>query len=132
MSVLHEQFIDQPGTNQILHKITELSGKVELSASALNIQSIKADNSNNSVLTVLKFWNLALANVSFGVDPPHMVIVIGPKLSANADADGKQEIQLPVGLEFTVGCTVAATLLAVKANTAAPLNQFNVEISIDS
>ena len=132
MAVLHEQFIDQPGTNQILHKITELSGLVELSAATLKVMSILADNSRNSVLTVLKFWNLALASVTFGVTPPHMVVVIGPSVSGNANADGKQEIQLPVGLEFTVGCTVAATLLAAKANTAAPSNQFNVEIGIDS
>ena len=132
MAVNHEQYIDQPGTNQITHQITDLSGLIELSAATLKITSIKADNSKNSTLVVLKFWNLAIGDVTFGTTPPHQVFVIGPSVSGNTKADGKQEIQFPDGLEFTVACTVAATLLAAKANAAAPTNQFDVEIAVDS
>lgn len=132
MAVDNEQYIDQPGTNQIIHNITDLSGLLQLGAASLKIHSIKADNSLNSVLVVLKFWNLTSANVTFGSTAPHQVIVIGPNVSGNSNADGIQEIQFPDGLEFTVACTVAATLLAAKANTAAPTNQFDVEIAVDS
>lgn len=132
MAVANEQYIDQPAGNQIIHNITDLSGKLELSAAPLKVMSIKADNSRNSVPIVLKFWNLAAASVTFGTTPPRQVITIGPSVSGNADADGKSEINFPDGLEFTVACTVAATLLANSANTAAPTNQFDVEIEIDS
>ncbi len=132
MAVKDEQYIDQPGTNQIIHSITDLSGLLELSAATLKVMSIKADNSLSSVLVVLKFWNLAKTNVTFGTTPPSMIFVIGPTVSGNTKADGKQEIQFPDGLEFTVACTVAATPLAAKANNAAPTKQFDVEIAIDS
>ena len=132
MAVANEQYVDQPSTNQIIHNITDLSGLLQLSAATLKIMSIKADNSRNSVATVLKFWNLASASVTFGTTPPAVVIVIGPNVSGNADADGKVEIAFPDGLEFTTACTVAASLLANKANTAAPANQFDVEIEVDS
>ncbi len=132
MAVANEQYVDQPSTNQIIHNITELSGLLELSAATLKVMSIKADNSKNSVATVLKFWNIASGSITFGVTAPAHVISIGPNVSGNADADGKMEIHFPDGLEFTTACTVAATLLANKANTAVPANKFDVEIEVDS
>jgi hypothetical protein len=132
MAVLDEQYIDQPGTNQILHNITDLSGLLQLSASALDVQSIKVDNSRNSVPIALKFWNVASGSVTFGTTAPSLVFVIGPNISGNTGADGIQEIQFPKGMAFATACTVAATLTAAKANIAAPTNQFDVEIAIDS
>ncbi len=132
MAVANEQYIDQPGTNQIIHNITDLSGKLQLSAASLKVMHIKADNSLNSVATTLKFWNLAAASVTLGTTPPHWVVTIGPNVSGDFDADGKQEIQFPGGITFGTACTVAATPTANKADSGAPTNQFDVEIGVDS
>lgn len=134
MAVAVETYIDQPATSQLVHQITELgSTEQQLSSTATDrVISIKADNSKNSVATFLKFWDALAASVTVGTTPPHWTVEIGPKISGNADADGKLEIQIPDGVEFATAITVAATKTANKANSASPENQFDVEIVTDA
>lgn len=134
MAVAVEAYIDQPATSQIVHQITELgSTEQELSSTATDrVISIKADNSKNSVATFLKFWDALATNVTVGTTPPHWVVEVGANVSGNTDADGKLEIQIPDGVEFTTAITVAATKTANKADSAGPTNQFDVEIVIDA
>ena len=133
-AVAVETYIDQPATSQIVHEITELGSTEQgLSTTATDrVISIKADNSQNTVATFLKFWDAIVANVTVGTTAPHWVVEIGPKVAGNADADGLQEITIPDGVEFTTAITVAATTTANKAGSTAPAKPFDVEIVTDA
>lgn len=133
MTVSVETYIDQPATSQVVHKITDLgSTEQQLSAVATDrVVSIKANNSRNSVATILKFWDALAAGVTVGTTPPHWTVEIGPNVSGDDDADGMQEITIPDGVEFATAITVAATTTANKAGSTGPASQFDVEITTD-
>lgn len=104
------------GGSGIFRSIDLDESEEEIKASAGQVYWIMAFNLSSSV-RYLKFYNAAAANVTVGTTTPAMTIPVPTPGDTNG---GGLTINMPEGIEFGTGITVAATTGIADNDTGAP------------